>query len=446
MMQLNNIINIDASNNYLFDSRNTAVNFITLPFDNNFVSVIPRYLHICNPEYLVFNLINNANNDITMGTIQNLLASMSLSLEISNNEIINLPLSLLWSLNSPKIINNKLYLFIQYNIFFGDISLTGLNAHSNITIKISNNSLQNYVSSYNLHCKIKMYSDNIRSQYIDMSDNPIQTINYINYRSNPRLEYQCNSINELFPGIIKGIFIESANIANELTELQFYIDSNLNRVYDEFLIKTSTTKINDNLIYFPFNPENSYNDRHFNSFNGSLHLSHDQNCVLNLSFNTPTNLVKIYVLKADVLKRSNYYTRIPTSSHNHGNSGSGHTSYGHTSYGHTSYGHTSYGHTSYGHTSYGHTGVVNEALPVCQTIYHPIDPERNTCSILHEQIIFLQTYMMCTACNSNFNENALKQWLQHRTGTRRTCPTCREVWTNYNIYINAESPSELILD
>jgi hypothetical protein len=267
-----------------------------------------------------------------------------------------------------------------------------------------------------------------------MSDNPIQTINYINYRSNPRLDYQINSINELFPGIIKGIFIESANIANELTELQFYIDSNLNRIYDEFLIKTKTTKINDNLIYFPFNPENTYNDRHFNSFNGSLHLSHDQNCVLNLSFNTPTNLVKIYVLKAEFFRRSNYYTRLGL---NHVNTGS---------YGHTSYGHTSYGHTSYGHTSYGNTGPVNEALPVGQTIYHPIDPERNTCNILHEQIIFLQTYMMCSACNSNFNENALKQWLQHRTGTRRTCPTCRQVWTNYNIYINAESPSELISD
>jgi hypothetical protein len=425
MMQVSNL-NIDASFNILNYTQNTAVNFITLPFDDNFVSLIPRYLHTCNPEYLVFNLFNT---ELNLDTIKNLSSTMYLSLKYSNREIINIPISLLWSLNSPEIMNNKLYLFIPLNMFFGDISLLGLNTHCNITVHIHNISLQNYVSSYSLLCKIKMYADNISSHYRDMSDNYIQTVDCITTNNDFQLQYQINNINEN-PGIIKGFFIESVNIYNQLSQLQIYIDSNLNRSYDQFLLKTKTTRINDNLIYFPFNPENTYNERNYNSCIGCLSLTNNDSCHLNLMFNVPTNCVKIYILKVDLMRRSNYY--IPNL-----------TSYGFT--GPSSYIYAGNNRTTgnymttseYGHTSASNYETSNTTIPVGQTIYYRIDPQRNTCNILHEEIIEDQRYMMCTACNANFNETAIKQWLQHRTGTRRTCPTCREVWTNYNIYINS---------
>jgi hypothetical protein len=146
---------------------------------------------------------------------------------------------------------------------------------------------------------------------------------------------------------------------------------------------------------------------------------------LNLIFNAPTNCVKIYILKVDLMRRSNYYIHnLP--------------SYGLT--GPTSYiysgNNRSMSTSDYGHTSASNYESSTTTIPVGQTIYHRIDPQRNTCNILHEEILEAQRYMMCSACNANFNEDAIKQWLQHRTGTRRTCPTCREVWTNYNIYIN----------
>ena len=44
--------------------------------------------------------------------------------------------------------------------------------------------------------------------------------------------------------------------------------------------------------------------------------------------------------------------------------------------------------------------------------------------------------MICDNCENIYLEQAIKQWLRQRTGNLRTCPTCREVWTNFDIYIN----------
>ena len=49
--------------------------------------------------------------------------------------------------------------------------------------------------------------------------------------------------------------------------------------------------------------------------------------------------------------------------------------------------------------------------------------------------------MTCSSCNNNFSETSIKQWLSQHIGNRRTCPTCREVWINFDVYIN-----ELLLD
>ena len=431
LMHVNNF-DLDYSYNNFPEFRNSAINYITLPFDDRLVSIIPRYYHICNPEYLVLNLYDS---NITLETIYNLLSEMSLSVEFLSQQIVNIPLSLLWNLNIPQIINNNLYIILPLNVFFGDISLKGLNTNSNITINLYNNNLQNYVSNFNLGCKIKMYSERIYNSYIDMSDNPIQTIHSLSSSLIDHTQYQFNNLSgiNVFSGKLKGIFIESLDIANQLTEIQCFINNNLHRYYDEFLIRNKTVKINDNLIYFPFNPEFLYTERLFNSFDGSLNLSNDQNFIINLIFNTPTNFVKIYLLKGDVFKRRLYY--INNSYNNYGHTGS----YEYNS---------NYNNNFLNNSNNGNNGNTSSSnynltiLPLGQTIYLPIDQERNICHILHEQIIFLQRYMKCSACNTNFNETAIKQWLQHRTGTRRTCPSCREVWTNFNIYVNASNPTE----
>ena len=46
--------------------------------------------------------------------------------------------------------------------------------------------------------------------------------------------------------------------------------------------------------------------------------------------------------------------------------------------------------------------------------------------------------MTCPNCVKNFSEVAIKRWLRRRTGNLRNCPTCRVVWTNFNVYVNID--------
>jgi hypothetical protein len=71
--------------------------------------------------------------------------------------------------------------------------------------------------------------------------------------------------------------------------------------------------------------------------------------------------------------------------------------------------------------------------------YRIINSDRITCNITHDDIITYQRYMTCSNCENNYVEGAIKIWLSQRTGNLRTCPTCREVWTNFDVYINSNN-------
>jgi hypothetical protein len=87
--------------------------------------------------------------------------------------------------------------------------------------------------------------------------------------------------------------------------------------------------------------------------------------------------------------------------------------------------------------------VINYAVPSGSFIFQVINPERNICNITHDEILVDQQYMTCSNCNIHFLESALKCWLRQRSPNTRTCPTCRELWTNFNIYINRVNSSDL---
>jgi hypothetical protein len=61
-----------------------------------------------------------------------------------------------------------------------------------------------------------------------------------------------------------------------------------------------------------------------------------------------------------------------------------------------------------------------------------IPEERKTCGINLEEIGLEEKYMSCVECDNNFNEISIRIWLTQR----RTCPSCRCNWSDYNIYIN----------
>jgi len=60
-----------------------------------------------------------------------------------------------------------------------------------------------------------------------------------------------------------------------------------------------------------------------------------------------------------------------------------------------------------------------------------IPEERKICGINLEEIQTVQKYMSCVECLNNFNEISIKIWLTQR----RTCPSCRSNWSDFNVYI-----------
>jgi hypothetical protein len=74
-------------------------------------------------------------------------------------------------------------------------------------------------------------------------------------------------------------------------------------------------------------------------------------------------------------------------------------------------------------------------FPSGQTLNRVISNERRTCGISLDEIIGGDSYMSCSSCNNNFKEQEIKNWLR----SRRTCPTCRGNWSNYDIYVNIQT-------
>jgi hypothetical protein len=81
---------------------------------------------------------------------------------------------------------------------------------------------------------------------------------------------------------------------------------------------------------------------------------------------------------------------------------------------------------------------------VSQTLHRFIEDEnRNTCPITQISIREGERYMLCVGCENCYNEMVLIQWFQSLNNNNRvrTCPMCREIWRNYNVYINSLEPN-----
>jgi hypothetical protein len=70
------------------------------------------------------------------------------------------------------------------------------------------------------------------------------------------------------------------------------------------------------------------------------------------------------------------------------------------------------------------------------TIPKPITvSDRLECPITLEPIAVNQKYATCGQCSHNFSHEALASCFEG-SQTNRSCPMCRSMWTNYNVYVN----------
>jgi hypothetical protein len=264
-------------------------------------------------------------------------------------------------------------------------------------------------------------------------------------------------------GQTKGFLIQG-NIS-ELTAIKFYVNNIMRFDYDAFLISTACIKLSDNLIYMPFNEITNFLDKNVIAFAGSINLSQLQSSSMSLQFLNDQNKFTVHNIYSNYFRhrdglgalcldgRPVFINRLanflplvgpvdnnPTLLDISGNyilSGTGLSGTGLSST----------GLSSTGLSSTLNTGTVleepNYYIPAGQQIYQLINPQRNICNISHDEIGPGHFYMSCANCSNHFLESSLKQWLRRRSGRSRTCPMCREIWTNYNIYMNLYNASEL---
>jgi len=277
-------------NQYISMPNNISVAHEMYYFINS-VLTIPRNSDKILPEYLILELLNT---DTPLDVIYNYLCNVTLVLNIGV-QILEIPLSLLWNLNYPEIINNKLYLHLPFEIFSDKIVLPRINNNS-VFFNIRNfSNLANYASNISLLYKSYTYGD--RNYLYDSSFNIIQQISSI------ELKVSLHELNEVsrefvldiknFKGFTKGFLIESQNI-EDMEELQIFINGYIRTNYDKFLIRNKCVKINENMLYYPFNSDKSYIERCCNSFEGSISLDQIARANLRLKFTNSRNKVKIY--------------------------------------------------------------------------------------------------------------------------------------------------------
>ena len=452
---------------------NYATSHTTLDFNDNHDLYLVRNYDSYMPYFLVFNLFNWTLNQLTietMGSIYNCLDRIHLTFSIGYRQILQMPLQFLWNLKTPTIVNNKLYLSIPFDMFFGKINMNQL-VNNDIKFSIKNVSeINNYARNFSLICKITLTNSFLTGQqqhqhHQSQQINPetIQQLTTLQVNHNPNVFNMTNGSTEFrirtdcFDGVTKGVFISCDT--DDLYEIKFYINNVLRINYDLFFIQNFCTIISSKLLYLPFNETTSFNgttsfnERNISSFDGSINFSHINSSILNLQFRTEQSTVCVHNLYCNQIRYQNgmgglvdeyepSFIHTDTSIHplthiievmpeihidlsnnvilqtlNIDLSG------------------------NYVLTEpQGHQGTnnVSDVYPVIITseMTRQIETAGAICGITHEEILIDEHYMQCSRCNHNFSADALKTWLQQKNIWSRTCPMCRSQWSNYVLYIN----------
>ncbi len=414
--------------NFRANIRNVAYDYQTfynIPNTNEVDSstiTLERYCDIAMPEYLEF--IMNANYSREEFITE--LKKTTLTLKITSEPEIQFPLSLLINLSEPTYCDNKIYVKMHFETFFGNIP------HIAIQYNIINFSLSNFINlsqfieRFGLICKLTFLDIEERRNmaqndflrvfqelsWIEFNMRNIITINNIhNFHTTNNNIY---TFHTNFESLSKGFFIECNNI-NNLFEIQLLVHiSTVRFCLNKFLIQTKCVKINENMLYFPFNADKSYTDTSTESYEGGINFSRIDEPRLMLKFTEPITNIKIYNLGSKIFEKSEGTIRICDSNLFE----SGIRDY-----------------NNQPRTRiFGSADLYRIKKPDYKEPIIKLIDGTFTCPIACEDIGVGAKYLSCHQCKNNFSEAAIIKWIE----SKKTCPTCRVNWNNFQIYINGE--------
>lgn len=335
------------------------------------------------PEFLELEFVDPSNSH----NIDN-VKKLVLNLKIGNNIVQQFYLSLLVNLKEPIILDNRMYINLCFDMFFGDIKITGLQ-YNKIEFELINIE-PGFIVDYGIVSNLVFVDEEMRRKIFNIpSKTPIQQLSKNDIE---KIEPSDNyNIVLIFDGITKGLFIECDDVDN-LNSVVIKFNSCVRFVLDHSLLKIKCIKISNNVLYIPFNYDKNYRDRTFESYEGSANLTAITNIKIILNFNTINNHINIYSLFLNIFKMC------------HGMSV------------------TEFYFNNY--IDLSNSSTIKKKI---------INEEKLICPIMFEPIKNGDKYMICSTCNNNFNEKAINQLLEKY---KKTCPVCRHTWNNFVIYIN----------
>jgi hypothetical protein len=276
-------------------------NQTTYDTNDNIEMIIPRVSEIIMLEYIEF---ENISEDFI-----NELRNTILTIKIGALYSVNLPLNLLMNLSKPTICDNKLYLKTHIDTFFGNIPSIAI-PYDLVSVVLNNRKrLEPFIKTFNIISNL-LFLDTQERRELAINDftKTYQKISHYYYDKHHFKVVDNKYILKLsMDALCKGIFIEINEIAH-LSEIKLITMSNERLVLNKFMIQTMCEKINENMIYFPFNMYKSFRDTSNSSFEGALNISSDDFSIeLHLKYdnNKEIDKINLYNINGGIFTKTN---------------------------------------------------------------------------------------------------------------------------------------------
>jgi hypothetical protein len=323
-------------------------------------------------------------------------------------------INLFTKLNKPKIINNSLCIKLPFDMFVDEIKLISLQYHEVKCFISLNQSLPNY--EFNIYYNQKFYDNEPRREMAQNNyETPIQQISShiieLNEPSNILTQ------NLFFSGLSKG-YLFDGNI-NQISNFKLSLNGVDYLDYNQIMLQLYGIKINDNLMFLPFDTHVNYKDITPTSFITGLNHAYinDVKCIIN--FIEPQIKFAIHTIEHNILRYG---------------SGMGGVHFAERSI--INIFNTPENRIIH-NTPIIHNFRNNNSSIIWTSINKIIDLTKNDeCPIIYKTFEPNCSYCVCSVCKYNLDADSLKHYFSI---TNNKCPLCRSPWTDYIIYINREN-------
>jgi hypothetical protein len=405
---------MDFKSDFFVNSNKCTMKYSKDDFSYNFLLIDRNSCDALYPEFLEIEL----NPNIDKQNFKNICHKICLEIKIGIYTILNIPFKFLLLLNYYEECDNKFYIDLSFKMFYDNIKLNCLSFHG-VSFKLTN--------AFDIFLSCNLLSKNINYNKL-INDKIINKAHEEIFQFITSTEINCfdksNTFNYIMnaEGYHKGFFLECENV-NKINEIQLIINNKNILNYNKFLIKKKCVKINENLLYLPFNFNQSYEDRSSKSFEGSINLSNystklivklddeiSKLCIYNLS----SNLLRTYYgccgLAYDYAYKGHYYEEFNKDGIYKSNKQRYIQHY-----------------ETLKKPFEKYVGNKNKIVK-----YKKItDNKKMTCAITLTYIEPNNKYINCIQCNNNFKEIWLMQ-----SEFKKKCPICMTNITNFDVFIN----------